>query len=289
MLRVASRATRLLEDTDRDDVVAYVRSQIQPDGGFRGRADVSDLYYTVFGCGCLLALNRPPAPGPLRRYLATFGEGAQLDFVHLASCARCWAGLSLPIWMSRRALGMLPRLEGYRTSDGGYEVTPSAAQGTVYAAFLAFLTYEETRTPLPRPQALLASVRALRSSDGGYANASGLAGSTTTATAAAILLQQWMAQAEDPAAVAALQACACPTGGYYAFVGAPGPDLLSTATALFALQIAGVPLAPALAARHMDLVESLWHESGGFCGHATESQPDVEYTFYALLTMGACA
>ena len=291
MLRLAGRATQLLRDADREDVIAYVHGQIQPDGGFRGRATGSDLYYTVFGGSCLLARNRPPRPSAVRQYLETFGDGATLDFVHLVSCARCWAALSLPLLlMSRRARALLPRLERYRANDGGYDpAAPGAARGTVYGGFLAFLAYDESRVALPRPDGLLGSIRALRTPDGGYANAPGVVGSTTTATAAAILLQQWIAGAVDPATITALQSCACGTGGYHAFAGAPAPDLLSTATALFALHVAGVNPASEAAARHLDFVESLWHESGGFCGHAAEFLPDCEYTFYALLTMGACA
>ena len=290
MLQIAGRATQLLDDADRADVAAFVRGLQQPDGGFRGRAAGSDLYYTVFGVSCLLALKRPPNPLAVQRYLESMGDGTALDFVHLASLARCWAGLSLGLLPSRRARALLPRMEQYRAADGGYNpAAPGASHGTVYGGFLAFLTYEEARNALPDAAALLASVRALRTPDGGYANAPGVAGSTTTATAAAMLLQQWLADAADPAAGAALQACASAAGGYLAFPGAPGPDLLSTATALVALHAAGIRPEPAAAARHLDFVESLWHESGGFCGHAADSVPDCEYTFYALLTMGACA
>ena len=290
MLRISGRATQLLRDADREDAIAYVRGQSQPDGGFRGRADGSDLYYTVFGGSCLLALNRPPRPAVVRQYLETFGDGANLDFVHVASLARCWAALARPPLTSRRARALLPRLERYRADDGGYDpAAPGAARGTVYGGFLAFLAYAENRAALPGPDALLASVRALRTPDGGYANAPGVAGATTTATAAAILLRQWIADEADPAAIAALQSCVCGAGGYHAFSGAPGPDLLSTATALVALHVAGVAPAAEAASRHLDFVESLWHESGGFCGHAVDLLPDCEYTFYALLTMGACA
>ena len=289
MLRVAGRATHFLQDADREAVIAYVRGQRQPDGGFRGRAAGSDLYYTVFGGSCLLALNRPPWPGPVRRYLETFGDGANLDFVHLASCARCWAALPLP-WTARRGRALLPRLERYRADDGGYDPAApgGSARGTVYGGFLAFMVYEETGVALPRPDDLLKNIRALRTPDGGYANAPGVAGATTTATAAAILLQHWLAETADPAATAALQGCTCAAGGYRASPGTPGPDLLSTATALYALQVAGANPASEAATRHLDFVEALWDKSGGFCGHAADPLPDCEYTFYALLTLGAC-
>jgi hypothetical protein len=290
MLRVAGRALHLLPDAGREDVVAYVRGQQQPDGGFRGRAAGSDLYYTVFGGSCLMALHRPPLAGPVRRYLEALGDGANLDFVHQASLARCWAALAVPLLPSRRARALLPLLERHRADDGGYApAAAGSAHGTIYGGFLAFLAYDEARVPLPQPDTLLASVRSLRTPDGGYANAPGVAGATTPATAAAVLLQQWIAAAADPAACAALQACACDTGGYKASPIAPAPDLLSTGTALFALHVAGVAPVAAATAGHLDFVESLWHASGGFCGHAADWLPDCEYTFYALLAMGACS
>ncbi len=284
MVRLASRAIQYMEDSDVADVGRFLRSRIGTDGGFRGRAEASDLYYTLFGGACLTALQIPPPPGPVRRYLKTFGDGAGLDFIHAATLARCWAALPYP-FSTQRGRRLLPRIEAYRAADGGYNpAAPGTVHGTVYGGFLAFLVYQESGATLPCPQALLASLAALRAADGGYANDPGLPISTTTATAAAILLQQWLARAGDQQAVAALQLCERPAGGFAASACAPGPDLLSTATALYALHASAAR--PAYVEKHLDFVESLWDAGGGFRGHPHDPLADCEYTFYALLALG---
>ncbi len=285
LVRTAARAIRFMEAGDITDLEDYLRRQIRPDGGFRGRAADSDLYYTLFGGACLAALKRPPPTAPVRRYLESFGDGAQLDFVHSASLARCWAAMPYP-FSSRRARKLLPRLEAYRSADGGYHAaTPGAAHGTVYGAFLAFLAYAETGGGMPRPEALRDSLEALRAGDGGYANAAEMPGGTTTVTAAAMLLRKWLELAGDPRAAAALRDCECPAGGFLASTRAPGPDLLSTATALHALRAADLP--PARIEPHLDFVESLWDDNGGFRGHPADPLTDCEYAFYALLALGS--
>jgi len=54
MLAAAARAGNLLGESA-DGVGTFVRSRLAADGGFRGRSDAADLYYTVFGIESLLA------------------------------------------------------------------------------------------------------------------------------------------------------------------------------------------------------------------------------------------
>lgn len=287
MLNLARRATAFLDAADRADVVAFIRGRQQADGGFSGRGRGSDLYYTVFAGATLLALGHPPAVRPLSRYLDRFGDGSGCDFVHLTALIRCRAALPLPV-ARRRARDLLPRLERHRAPDGGYrheQVNPPA--GTAYGGFLAALAYREAEAPMPDAARALDAVRALRTPDGGYANAPGLATATTTATAAVVLLRHWQNEPSDAAAVDALEACRCPRGGYRASTAAPAPDLLSTATALYARHTIGLPPRPAIDCSHLDYLESLWHEDGGFRGHADDPVADCEYTFYALLALGS--
>ena len=76
-----------------------------------------------------------------------------------------------------------------------------------------------------------------------------------------------------------------PHGGFRASPLAPIPELLSTGTALFSLNYLGLDLSEMKEAT-FDFVETVWHENGGFCGHIFEEEPDTEYTFYGLLTLG---
>lgn len=284
MIRTAARARLLLHTEGQEAITRFIESQRHPDGGFRGRASASDLYYTAFGLSCLIALDRPLPTTPDASCHAAVAA-PDLDFVHLASGARCQILQSAPGATS--ALPFLKRMEGFRSDDGGYHhQVAQAATGTVYGAFLACLAYQEAGLRPPRQEQLLSTLEARRTPDGGYANASGLAIGTATATAAAVLLKRWLANDYDDAALAALQYCAAPTGGFLAFTGAPAPDLLSTATSLYALRSAGIR--PASTFLHEAFIESVWHDDGGFCSHAADRQPDVEYTFYALLALGSC-
>jgi hypothetical protein len=287
MVLTANRAKEWLQPAGKDEIEHYILSRLNPDGGFCGRSSTSDLYYTVFGLASLTALNSSLPEEPLRLFLASAGDGTTLDFVHLASAARCWAVLAeSPDDGPGRSF--LQRMEAFRSQDGGYHhLERQALHGTVYGSFLAFMAYEETGVAMPASETLLTGLQSLRTADGGYANAAGMALSTTTAAAATLLLQQWILEKTEPPALRALQSCECPTGGYLPFPGAPGPDLLSTATALYALRQAGQPTTSPLP--HGEFIESLWCDNGGFCGHPADLTTDCEYTFYALLALGACA
>ena len=289
LLATASRAVRFMQPAQADDVAAFVYAQQHADGGFRGRSAASDVYYTVFGLSSLSALGHPWSAAALRDYLELLGDGASLDGVHLASAIRCWAALAAGGDGAAAVRGrlMLQRLEAYRTADGGYHhQTPHAARGSVYGAFLAFLAHAESGVEMARPHELLAGLAALRTGDGGYANVPEVPLATTTATAAALLVRFWMTGEVDGAAADALRACAQPQGGFLAAAQAPGADLLATATALHALHASGLGVDRADA--HLAFVESLWADNGGFRGHPADRVTDCEYTFYALLAIGAC-
>ena len=91
MLQVARVAPRQLGDSAAL-VANYYRGQMNADGGFKNRAGSSDLYYTVFGLEGLLALRTDLPVSAVSAYLDAFGDGAELDLVHLAGLARCWCG-----------------------------------------------------------------------------------------------------------------------------------------------------------------------------------------------------
>jgi prenyltransferase beta subunit len=286
MLQVARLSPKLLGES-RDLVESFVRSQLNPDGGFSDRGGQSDLYYTVFGLESLVALQAEPPVEDIARYLHTLGRGDELDFVHTACLARCWAGIRRSVDTD---LGdaILARLESHRTADGGYNQAPGVTHGTTYAAYLAFGAYQDLNIAMPEPERLLMSLQTLRADDGGFGNLPGASSGVTTATAAAVTLFRQMQLAPDaPLANWLLSRC-LPAGGLFAVPGAPIPDLLSTATALHALAGLHVPL-DGLREPCLDFIDSLWTNRGGFYGHWSDDAIDTEYTYYALLSLGHLA
>jgi hypothetical protein len=303
MLAAASRAPKLLGDSRRA-VAAFLRSQQDPDGGFRGRGEASDLYYAVFAIEGLMALGEPPEPDPIRRYLVSFGDGEGLDLVHLACLARCWAdlecgvrnaecGMERETRNAKRETGCFPqrlcqRIEAHRSADGGYSPTPAAEHGTAYGCFLALGALEDLGAEDIDLGAIRRCLFALQRDDGGYANERGLKASTTPATAAAVTVAKHLAGTADRAAVDFLLARAAPDGGFFATALAPFPDLLSTATALHAL--AGLARHPRdLVQACIQFVGSLRADAGGYRGAWLDDAADAEYSFYALLALGHLA
>ena len=78
-------------------------------------------------------------------------------------------------------------------------------------------------------------------------------------------------------------------GGFLSSPSAPLSDLLSTATALYALLLTNRRLGPARRHACLGFVESLQESDGGFSGQWTDAVTDTEYTFYALLSLGCLA
>jgi len=76
-------------------------------------------------------------------------------------------------------------------------------------------------------------------------------------------------------------------GSFAAVKNAPVGDLLSTGVALYALKVAGADIRK-IAPDCLEYIDSLYSD-GGFCATILDPDPDVEYTFYGLLALGALA
>jgi len=307
MLRIAGRAKALLHEAG-GRVARFLQSQVHGDGGFRGLAGTSDLYYTVFGIEGLSALGVDVPVDAIARYLRTFGAGEGLDFVHLACLAQCWANLPAPLLTDDTREAILRRIEVSRTRDGGYAHTagptaddgparrgqagcvrrspPDGAGGTVYGCFLALAVWEDLRGGLmPDVDGVVGCIESLKAAEGGYTNAPGLPCGSTPATAAAVTVLRRLGRVIPRGVADWLLARHHPPGGFVAMPFAPIPDLLSTATGLHALAGMNIPLG-SVREGCLGFIESVRCDEGGFRGTWAEEPPDCEYTYYALLALG---
>ena len=247
MLQVARLAPKLLQEAS-DPVARFLHSQFNDDGGAADRSGQSDLYYTVFALEGLIALQCDPPPG-VRGFLESFGDGEDLDLVHLCCLARCWATVKQP------GPDLAPRIRARWD------------RGSVYHSFLAWGALEDLGQ---RPEPF------------GLRDDTGVR--TTPTTAAAVALLRRMGAPVPAEATRWLLARAHPDGGFLATETAPMPDLLSTATALHALAGEHVPFGH-LKESTLDFIDTLW-TGKAFCGTWADDEPDSEYTWYALLAMG---
>lgn len=290
---IARAACAMLDPEAHAAVADYVRRARHAGGGFCDRKGEEDVYYTAFGLDAVLALGiRLDAPERLRAYLYAQADRSP-GFVAAASVIRCLGALRR---LGQEASGdrdygldLLGRMLAGQRADGGRPPEhPAVEPLTVYAVFLIAQAHADLGMAWTGAATALAGVDVRRAQDGGYANHPGRASGTTTATAAAALLFHhvgddgrareaagWLARVRDG------------RGGYRTALATPTPDLLSTAVALYAERVCAAQALPPLGPQAA-YIESLW-EQGGFRGHAADATPDIEYTFYGLLALGALA
>jgi len=245
LLQSAASSRRFLETGSLDRISRFVLSRQHSDGGFRGRGAESDLYYTLFAMATLKAIDYPIPVFKVWKYVLSFGTGKGLDLVHLVCLIRLRSAFPM-LGTTRRRL--FRRLEGFQ-------------ERSTYSLFLRLLAEEGS---LPADEAIPVSPDA-----------------PTTQLAAAVVVNKQV----DPETEKALLGRFVDSGGFAPAAKVGVPDLLSTATALFALVEMGSNL-DGMQPPCFKYVESLWRSSGGFAGHAADEFEDVEYTFHALLAMG---
>ena len=288
MLQVARVAPKMLGDSA-ELVRQFFLRQITEEGGGRDRAGKPDLYYTIFALAGLQALQ---AEAPVERvagWLRGFGDGSDLDFVHLSALARCWAAVGLEKMPAGLADAVLERIERHRSRDGGYDADPGAEHGNAYGCFVALGAYQDLQRAQPEPLRMVQCLKFLETPDGAWSNARGLRTGSTNATAAAVTLLHQLGVPVNANVGEWLLARAHPDGGFLAIPAAPMPDLLSTATTLHALACLEVDVPAPIRERCLDFIDTLWSADGGFHGHWADDDLDAEYTFYGLLALGHLA
>lgn len=275
---------------------AFVVSRQNEDGGFSGREGGSDLYYTGFAVRTLSVLDVLTEGDCLK--VAGFLRSCQraqvsvIDLVSWLYCAlvvQAAGGVDVLVDFDREWPGRLAEtLESFRTKDGGYAKTHEGALGSTYHSFLVALCYELIGRPMPQPARLVQFVFDRQRDDGGFVEIAPMkkSGTNPTAAAAAILRMQGALDDELRQDVAAfLSEVRSSEGGFQANTRIPFADGLSTFTGLLTAQDLG--LSAMLDSSQVEaFVHGLEMSNGGFKGADWDQAADVEYTFYALGTLG---
>ncbi|MHC4884681.1 MAG: prenyltransferase/squalene oxidase repeat-containing protein [Planctomycetota bacterium] len=301
-----------LSDEARDRVTAFVLDRLVDDGGFRGRGETVDLYYTSFGYALAFALSLDVDVDAGRSLFTA--QPKDLDLVHAVSWIRTHLLLDAladrsrfgvvgealvrsnflqNVWRGRvgrrllkNADSLFQRIEGYRSEDGGiHHEHQGAKAGSAYGAFLASTLYSDLDLAIPKGESILSSIDACRCADGSFANERDADSGVVTATSAAVVVRVLMGGDVEAQCLSWIRGRQSVHGGLTAAEGVEIPDLLSTATGLLALRMAGESLGP-LGASSRALADLHWDESGGFFGSVTDPVPDIEYTYYALMILG---
>jgi len=272
LLSTLRRGVRRLDRGGRKDIRDFVQSQAGTDGGYHGPGGTdADLYYTMFGASCMVALGGVRQGLSLRPFLKDVNPDG-LDLPHATSLAL----------LHRMALMRKPRLNiaDFATGDGGFSHIPGdREQGSDYGAYLALILCQATGQRFP--QIPLWQAHPDQAPDEAPGDTA-----LSTALSAQLMLAAHVG-ADDMVGFlrGALVLRVCPQGGFESRDGA-GPDLLCTASALAALRASG-GVRGDLRTPQARFVEDCWTDAGGFRECPDHGFPDVEYTFYGLLALGA--
>ncbi len=264
-------------------VAEFLNGQISPNGGFSDRSQKSDLYYTVFGLGGLMAVGDNFDNSGFYDYINAISPENLPDLVHLASYIRCCALLEMPV----NSLNLAELLTRFITPDGGFDNVLDSKSGNIYSCFLAMGAYHDIDQDLPEKPALLNCIKSLQLENGGFANLHGVSAASVPATAAALVIYHSLGKTPDDEALQWMLE-QYDRGGFIAAEAVGIPDMLSTAVALHSLALNGVYLKP-LKNQTLDFIDSLWSNRGGFSGNWLDNTIDCEYTYYGLLALGNLA
>jgi len=270
--------------TSPEPTLGFVLSQQTPEGGFHGRRDAADLYYTDFALR-LLGLIGVEAQ-PLQRaaaYLGRAGGGCRdvVSAFGLLNAARILKGRGIEVPLDRRHITEV--LLRQHLPAGGF-AHPGDSQPSAYQTFLAALALEILDERMPRMEAAARAVAALRCPDGGYSDRPGEKTGQTNPTAAALAflaLANALPTRDAADAVSFLTRMQDANGGLRAPAAAPAGDLLSTFTGLVALS--GFGALDRLRLSHVvEFVAPLGLVGGGYRSCEADSEADVEYTYYGV-------
>lgn len=314
ILEALLKSTEVLSEEALDQIKLFLTSQKSKEGGFMDRAGNTDLYYSVFGYTLALILNFKLNVIEEQKYLKRLKQDEKLDFVHSVCYVRCDFLLQL-IDLKQKSrlsafkflslhfakdviLGKLVKslrkncsellwdLEEYVTEGGGYNHNKKGiARSTIYANYLMWTLYQDLQTEQEVLDEIADANKTLRGTNGSFANEENSADGVTSSTAAGLIMSSTSELKEMVKTKEWLKQMLTKRGGFKAAEGVPIADLLSTATALLALQITGTNMQK-YAENSITFINLHWDESGGFFGSIADMTCDVEYTYYALLGLG---
>jgi hypothetical protein len=299
ILAVIDRAVDHLTPEAHQDIGDYLRRHFSPEGGFVNRAGIPDLYYTMFGLTCALALRLDLPYQRVSDWLARQPQ-AHRSLIDLSCQAKCFTLLAnSPPWAPPVAPGTVAgewanpggflesEVRRFRTTEGGFSYDPTGkGRGFPYAAFLALNIYQDLGWSIPEPERLISALHACRQPDGRFAHPGSKSPGLLLSTVAGLLTLRQLTGEIDTEALKYIENQFAPVGGWKTDPGSELPDLLSTAVALFAIRVCGVDMTP-YGALTRTFVEDHWLPGGGFSATLADDIGDCEYVYYGLLSLGA--
>jgi phosphoribosyl-ATP pyrophosphohydrolase len=244
---VLAKSVRMIDNETLDEMRSFVISRQTTQGGFADRGEKCDLYYSLFGCYVAEALEVNEVMPKLKEYVKKIVQTNSLNGPHL----KC-------------AIILYVKLFG--TNKNEIQLTP-------YSDFLNLLSYYYSENYL-----------ALYQTQKKFKKLNTNVEMPCSVTSAHLILQNCIGKPVEELEIR-LNEFYRKNGSYAALKRAPAGDLLSTGVALYALKFINSDIR-IIKPDCLAYINSLYSD-GGFCATVFDPDPDVEYTFYGLLALGA--
>lgn len=254
----------------------FLCSRQHENGGFMGRGDKADIYYTLFG---ILSLHLLDELEKVTAKTKNFISSTKVnDIVHTYAKV---ASMSI--------LGMKQGIkERKRMQHNAFHVI-SDYKKDIYRIFLALYTLNHLDAEINSKMRniLVKYIASCQRQDGGFTSSSRLSNSTTNLTSAAIgalFMLDGLINIDAEKVALFYKSVKSPKGGFCASSMIDIADLLSTHTASIAL--ASLGKAEIISSeKTQKYVLNLIGKNGGFRGNTFDSICDIEYTYYGLGTL----
>lgn len=260
---VLSRSLQLLDQDSIKQTRTYLYGCFSESGGFCDRAGKADLYYTLFGYFLAKALNLDNLVPAIRKFAEHKIQTSGLSDVELHCAAIITASTPRNI----------QALNGFR-SLVKQSIQKQLKQHKTYNAFLSLLTCYYIKD--------FKGIYLIRK----HLHRNEQPDMPCPVWAANLVLQKSFNRHADDLAKN-VYSFYDNRGGFKATKSVKEADLLSTAVALYSLNFAGEDLRM-IRPDCLTYIDSLYRD-GGFFSNSYDPEPDVEYTFYGLLALGALA
>jgi hypothetical protein len=253
---VLKNSVGMIDKDTLTEIRVFLKSHQTDDGGFADRGGRSDLYYSLFGCYIAEALGIEEVMPLLKEYVKNTLNTNSLKGIHL----KCAVILYAKLFGSEKIPPILRKNENIQAK---------------YSDFINLLAdyYSEEYSALYSIQRKL------------NAYESNIEMPCSITAAHMILNNCFNLPVEE--LEKKLNDLYRINGSYSAVPGAPAGDLLSTGVALYARRFVESDFRN-IKPDCLSFIDSLY-SGGGFCAASTETDPDVEYTFYGLLALGSLA
>jgi hypothetical protein len=261
---VLKKSVRIIDPQTLTEMRKFVISHQTSEGGFADKAGNCDLYYTLFGCFIAEALEVHEVIPRLKEYIKNVMVTKTLKGVYL----QCAVILYVKLFGS----DALPSVFQNMVST---DLRKHENQKGLYSDFINLLAwyYLEDYSILYKVNRKL-KTNVIQ------------AELPCSVTAAHLILRECFGKPVKESKDR-LYAFYGKNGSFSAVNRAPVGDLLSTGVALYALRFINTDIR-IIKPECLTFVDSLYSE-GGFCATSLDTDPDVEYTFYGLLALGALA